>query len=292
MRLILLLTLGLILAQVAWSAPLLEFTEKPYGLIAWADFENAPYPHESRAEGRRSRSGNISPEHYQDSTVVMVVPEDFEPRQTVDLIVHIHGHGNNARAANDQFLLGDQVDAAGVNAILVIPQGPHMVSDSMFGKLDEPGGFEALVREVLESLQSSGVTTSRRLGRIVLMGHSGGYYTCGQVLKNGDLVDHVAEIYLWDATYAQIQHFAAYAQRPDVRIVSIFTGHLAEDNVDLLAMLQGDGTRALMIHDSLLSDDLLRRERVMLIHSDLSHNGVIMDTRNLERWLRTSALAE
>ncbi len=288
-----LLALALISLAAALSAdPALEFAEEPWGRVAIAPLESAPYPHPSRDEGFAGRRTFYPRDpHYIDSSVGFLVPRGYEARETVDIIVHFHGHGNNLRRLIPLFELGEQLEASGRNAILIVPQGPHDAGDSRNGKIDEPGGFTALIEESLALLRAAGVTRTEQPGRIVIMGHSGGYYTLGQIIANGDLAAHIAELYVWDAAYAQIEHFADFAARPDTRVVSIFTGHLAEENVDLLSDLQGRGIACALLHDSQVTDEVLRAERLLLMHTDLGHNNVMHETRHLERWLRTSTLS-
>lgn len=287
---------GLALAFAALSlstpaVPAIAFTEQPWGRLGIAHLSTAPYPHPSRDEGFAS-AGDVFPRdpHYIDSSVAFLVPRGYAPGGAVDLVVHFHGHSNHLRRLIPMFQLGEQLEASGVNAILIVPQGPWDARDSRFGKLDEPGGFAAFVAECLQALRLSGATRTERLGRIILMGHSGGYYTLGQIIANGDLADHVAELWLWDATYAQLAHFADFAARPGTRVRSIFTGHLAEENVDLMCDLQRRGVPFLFSHDTLVTDEQLASERIVFMHTDLGHNDVVMGTRHLERWLRASTL--
>ncbi len=281
-------------APAVLAAPSLVFEERPWGRLAVAALESAPYPHPSRDLGFASGSTFYPRDpHYIDSSVGFLVPRGFEPGNTVDLIVHFHGHGNHVRRVIGDFLLGEQLASSEVNAIMVVPQGPRDAGDSRFGRLDEPGGFEAFVREVLTCLRESGVTRTESLGRVIIMGHSGGYHTLGQIIANGDLADHIAECWLWDAAYAQQRHFIAFAARPGTRLRSICTGHLAEENTDILCGLQDLGVPALFLHDTVVTDEQLRAEKVVILRTTtVSHNDVIRRPPNLLRWLRTSSLAQ
>jgi hypothetical protein len=279
------------LTAAAHSAPTLDFTDMPWGRVAYAPLATAPYPHPSRDEGYATASTYFPRAgHYDDSTVAFLVPRGYRPGSEVDLVVHIHGWGNHVSQIVPFYELGEQLEASGVNAIMLVPQGPRDASDSRFGKLDEPGGFEAFIREALDSLHRSGVTGTERLGRIVIMGHSGGYYTLGQIIANGDLADHIAELWLFDSTYAQLEHFADFAQRPDTRVRSIFTDHLSDENVNFMCDLQKRGVPFLFKYDQLVTDDDLRDNRIVFMHTDLRHNYVMQETHHLERWLRTSTL--
>jgi hypothetical protein len=267
------------------------FEETDWGRLAIAPLESAPYPHHTRENGHQGKSEFFPRDpHYVDSSVAFLVPRGYGPGEAVDLVVHFHGHGSVLDQLIPQFQLGEQLEASGVNAVLIAPQGPHLASDSRNGKIDEPGGFAALVAESLAALRQSGITATEELGRVIIMGHSGGYHTLGQIIANGDLADKMTEVWLFDATYAQLENFADCAQREDKRLRSIFTAHLAEENVDLMCDLQRRGVPFLFRHDSLVTESDLEAERLILMHTDLGHNEVVFETRNLERWLRASDL--
>jgi hypothetical protein len=272
------------------SAPVLEFEDQPWGRMAIASLESAPYPHPSREEGFAS-TGSFYPRdpHYIDSSVAFLVPSGFEAGDQVDLIVHFHGHQTRISEHIAQMQLGEQLEASGVNAIMIVPQGPLNASDSRFGKIDEPRGFAALIEESLECLRRSGVTRSETPGRIAIMGHSGGFYPLGQIIANGDLADHIVELWIWDATYAQLEDFADFASRPDTHVRSIFTGHLSEENVDLATLLWQRDVPVTLTHDTLVTDEQLTDDRVVLMHTDLRHMQVMT---HLEQWARTSTLPQ
>lgn len=293
-RITLCLVTAAALAAGALAGPTLTFEDRPWGRLAIAPLETAPYPHPSRAEGFASGSTHYPAEtHYADSSVGFLVPRGHTPSESVDLVVHFHGHGNHISRVIADYLLGEQLASSEVNAIMLVPQGPRDANDSRFGRLDEPGGFEAFIRECLACLHESGVTSTETLGRIIIMGHSGGYYTLGQIIAGGDLADHIAECWLWDAAYAQQAHFIDFAARPGTHLRSICTGHLAEENSDILCGLQDRGIPALFLHDSLVTDEQLRTEKVIILRTTtVAHNDVIRRPPNLERWLRTSSLAQ
>jgi hypothetical protein len=272
------------------AAPILEFEDEPWGQLAIASLESAPYPHPSREEGFASSGSFYSRDpHYVDSSVAFLVPSGYEAGDEVDLIVHFHGHQTRIAEHIPQMSLGEQLEASGVNAILIVPQGPLNASDSRFGKIDEPGGFAALIEESLASLHRSGVTRSETPGRIAIMGHSGGFYPLGQVIANGDLADHIVELWIWDATYAHLERFAGFAARSDTHVRSIFTGHLSEENVDLATLLWQRDVPVTLTHDTLVTDEQLTDDRVVLMHTDLRHMEVVS---HFERWARTSRLSQ
>src|SRR4051794_5214455 len=205
-----------------------------YGELMLRDFHNAPYPHPSRSSGFKT----FGPEHYQDSTVGIVIPKSFKPTQRVDLIVHFHGHRNYVENVLDQYRLPDQVLGSGCNAILIVPQGPKDAADSGFGRMEDEGGFQALVREVLEFLHDEKKISTTTIGRIALTAHSGGYKAVSAICSRGGLRDNITDVLLFDASYGDLDGFADWIKLGgERRLVSIFTAHLAPANFELLTLL-------------------------------------------------------
>lgn len=251
---------------------------------------HAPYPHPSRAEGfQRNDASYPANPHYVDDSVALFVPRGYRPGPTVDLLYFFHGHGNSVRQALEQFDLRGQVLDSGRNVILVFPEGPKNAADSGLGKLEDPGGLKRLTAEVLEVLKREGHVTSGALGRVILSGHSGAYRGIALGLRHGGLEAHVSQVFLLDASYALLDDFAAWAARvPEGRLRSAFTDHLAGENDTLVNELRQRGLRPVRRPEAEVTDELLRQERLLFIHTpDRDHDGTV---GLLERWLRTSGL--
>src|SRR5207248_11339176 len=139
-------------------------------------FAHAPYPHASRDKGYQGRSKFYEKAgHYDDSTVGVFVPASFSPGDAVNYIVFFHGHMNRAADAIKQYKLLEQVAAAKVNAVLVVPQGPKDAADSGDGKLElDHNAMRDLLEEVTAFLQSEARVTTSNVGKVVLSAHSGG----------------------------------------------------------------------------------------------------------------------
>jgi hypothetical protein len=283
---------GLIVAVQATQQAGWQHTES--GVLILRPFEHAPYPHASRAEGYKSKE-TVFPVagHYDDGTVGIFIPAEYRPGETVDFVVHFHGHGNNVAHVFEQFGLCEQMTRAGVNAILVVPQGPKDVPDSGCGKLEhDAGAMAALLDEVARFLVDERKITSSRLGHVVLCAHSGGYKVTGVVLRIGGLGDHVTDVLLFDATYGQLESFAAWcAAGGNRRLVSIFTDHLAAENFELLTLLQAGHVPFTAIMEKDLGDEQLKSRAPLFIHTTaLQHNDVVSKGNYFARFVGTSGL--
>lgn len=255
-----------------------------------APFANAPFPHPSRANGHEY-DDKLFPaaQHYSDSTVALFIPKGWRDSASVDLLYYFHGWDNEVAQSLQEMALRETLVASGKNVILVFPQGPKKSSDSSCGKLEDPDGIKKLTMEVIERLRADGKTTATAPGRIVLSGHSGAYRVIGKSLKHGGLEDHVAEVYLLDATYGELDNFAAWTQRhPDGKLRSIFTEHLATENVELMAKLDAAGTSfRLGIDGEEANDGLFAAPRVFLYTTKRDH---VACRELLGPWLKASGL--
>lgn len=299
------------------------WTKKPWGEVYAAEFKHAPYPDDSRRTGYTNRRGDHFPAegHYDDATVAIAIPAGYRATAHADIVVHFHGHGNTVANALEQFRLGEQLEASGRNAVLVLPQGPKLAPDSGGGKLEKPGQFTLFLSETLDLLEREGrVMPGARVRHVILSAHSGGYRVAGMILAKGGATDSIREAWLFDAAYAQLDELAAPFASPDSgrRLRSIFTDHLANENIGLMSRLSLRGAPVFVVHDDHLStagttagafaafpfhsegaepgkDELaqiLGAQPNLFIHTGLSHSGLVMETRYFERFARASANLE
>ena len=265
------------------------------GKLMLRPFATAPYPHASRAAGWKNSAGTVfAPDHYTDSTVGIFVPNGFKPGGGVNLIVYFHGHRNHVSQVIDTFKLEEQIAKSGVNAILVVPQGPLDVPDSGGGKLEhDDDAFERFVVDVSTYLEAEGITPDNRIGNIALVAHSGGYNVTAAILHRGGLSELIHDVILLDATYGGLQWFADFAAaHPTDRIVSFHTKHLDDENIELAKLLDTAGVAHCEVAEADLSAKTLFGAGAIFISTTLAHNDVPSGKDYLALCLKTSRLAK
>ena len=266
-----------------------------YGELRLRYFKNAPYPHPSRENGWQYNDTDYPAEtHYSDSTVGIFIPVNYSPQKRVDYIVHFHGHMNHVAKVFSDFSLQQQVFKSGVNAILLVPQGPKNARDSGCGRLEEePDAFGKLLSEVTNFLLSESVIKTDSIGKIVITAHSGGYKVTGNIVSRSELKGHITDLILFDATYSNLEGFAAWAKIDrSRRLVSIFTNHLSGENIELVSMLDDFSLPYSMTLDSRLSDKNLTSRKAHFIYTtELGHNELLTKKDYYSLFLQTSALA-
>ena len=267
----------------------------PAGRTIFKRFTEAPYPYASRAQGHSYDGKTFDfANHYNDNTVGLFVPSGFTPAaQGVDFIVHFHGWNNHVARVLDFYRLREQVEASGVNAVLVVPQGPYDAPDSDDGKLQhEPGAFAALLAEVADFLQEQGVIRKSAVRSVVLTAHSGGYQGLSAVLKIGGDSTLVTDVALFDAAYGNLDGFAGWLETGvDHRLVSLFTDDTISGNVELLSMLQAQASTSRVLMQTGLTRAVLNLRGGTFVYTpDIPHDEIMQRLDYYELFLATSAL--
>src|SRR3954447_5058835 len=171
---------------------------------------DAPFLNISKGDrrGHRSYSGRVfwQDETYNDSRVLVHVPEHFDVRKPGVIVVFFHGNGATLeRDVRDRQLVPQQITDSGVNAVLLAPQLAVDAADSSAGKFWQPGGLKRFIAESAEHL--AGLTGDPAAVKafanmpVVLVGYSGGFLPAAYSLEVGGLGSRVRGVFLLDAVY-------------------------------------------------------------------------------------------
>ena len=110
------------------------------GKVYRFELDNAPFPHQDKANGH-TYDGKLysAEEHYSDSTTLVYIPKYFNLKGRTDVVVYFHGWNNNVDSMIIQFDLVTQFYDSGINAILVMPEGPKKCSGFFRRKVRRKG---------------------------------------------------------------------------------------------------------------------------------------------------------
>lgn len=259
------------------SRPVWE--ESQYGQLILRPFAHAPYPHASRMNGHQYNDEFFPYKgHYDDATVGIFIPKDYKPGRTVNYVVHFHGWNNHVSKVIEHYQLPRQMEEAGVNAILVVPQGPKDAKDSDDGKMQyDKGAFALLLEEVTDFLNEQGKIHTKVIGDITLTTHSGGFRAVASILDHGGLAEHITDVCLLDSTYGNRDWFANWAAAsPNHRLISFHTQHLNDENEDLRDLLDKRGVAWRTVPDFELKDSDFIPRGVLIVPTLLPHDEVPM----------------
>ncbi|MEO7310531.1 MAG: hypothetical protein ABIX01_09045 [Chitinophagaceae bacterium] len=239
-------------------------------------------------------------EHYNDSTVFIFVPDYYDKTKATNFVFWFHGWNNNIDSALSQFQLLEQFYAAHQNAIFVFPEGPKNAPDSYCGKWEQKRAFTSFyINDIWMFLSNEKILVGGYGpdATITLAGHSGAYRVIGKIDQGNDHL--VAEIILFDALYGEIDGFVDFALRihrqlsskAPKKFINIYTdnGGTQQNSLDFLKTL--DSLHIPYLHkeeDELVSGDL-KNNRIIFLHSKKTHNEVITNNRNFERFLKKEA---
>ena len=199
--------------------------------------------------GHRSLSGRIywQDQTYNDSRVLVHVPESFDVRKPGVIVVFFHGNGATLeRDVRDRQLLPQQISDSGVNAVLLAPQLAVDAADSSAGKFWQPDGFKRFMAEAAEQFAklSGDPASAKAFAKmpIVIVGYSGGFLPTAFSLDVGGISNRVRGVVLLDAVYGQLDKFVSWiANNRSGFFVSSYTHYTARHDQELMRMLRDKG---------------------------------------------------
>lgn len=199
--------------------------------------------------GHRSYSGRVfwQDETYNDSRVLVHVPEHFDVRKPGVIVVFFHGNGATLeRDVRDRQLVPQQITDSGANAVLLAPQMAVDAADSSAGKFWQPGGLKRFMEESASRLaQLTGDPNSARAFAnmpIVIVGYSGGFLPTAWSLEVGGISDRVRGVVLLDAVYGEMDKFASWIEsHRSGFFVSSYTHYTARRDRELMSTLRQKG---------------------------------------------------
>jgi hypothetical protein len=177
------------------------------------------------------RAGAFSGSAHPD--VAVHVPPGFDATRRPGLVIYFHGWEgcvtaalsrddtpcSDSGAARPGTDLASQIDAAGVNALLVAVELRRDMPTGEPGNLATPGGLRDLLRELFSEHLAGPLGCALEvdgLDRVVLVAHSGGYQAAASALALGD-VARITEVDLLDALYGADDVFSRWIRSQTAR---------------------------------------------------------------------------
>jgi hypothetical protein len=277
-----------------WYSPVSAQADSAYRSLHFSSIHNC-FPDTGRANGHLDGDSIFRPMagHYDDSSVLLIVPRGLKADQKIDLVFWFHGWHNNIDTAVAFYGLARQFAASQRNAILVLPEAAKNAADSYGGKLQQKGMFRLLVGDVMDELKNKAIVPQNAgPGHIVLAGHSGGFRVIADILKNGQVP--VNEVWLFDALYGQLPVFLDWIQEDKRhRFIHWFTNHGGgtDEMSDTLMLQLSDRHRDyLLTGEEILRPPMIRNNRILFVHSHREHNVIINDPDDFRLLLENSSL--
>jgi len=260
-----------------------------YRLLHFSSPHNC-FPDTARDHGHVDGDGKDLPRagHYDDSSVLLVVPAGFRADKPVELVFWYHGWHNNIDTALQFYGLARQFAASGRNAVLVLAEAAKNAADSYGGKMRQRGMFQLLVGDVMNELKrQKTVAADAVAGRVVLAGHSGAYSVIADILENGG--QGVDEVFLFDALYGRLSTYLKWVENGDHHFVHWFTntGYGPDKMSDTMMLkLRQDGIAYGSTKEASVDGGMIRDNKILFVHSPREHNVIINDPDDFAELLK------
>jgi hypothetical protein len=199
--------------------------------------------------GHRGAGGKVfwQDQTFNDSRVLMHVPENFDIRKPGVIVVFFHGNGATLeRDVRDRQRVPRQISDSGANAVLLAPQLAVDAADSSAGKFWQPGGLKRFVAESADHLATlygdpRAASTFAEMP-VVIVGYSGGFLPTAWSLGVGGLDGRVRGVFLLDAVYGELDKFASWIENNRSGFfVSSYTHYTARHDQELMHLLRNKG---------------------------------------------------
>jgi hypothetical protein len=249
---------AIVATAAADAAPL------PRSLTALVPFATAPFPYDGLIPEtgepfldvvRGGRRGHTAPrggvywedETYADNRGLVFIPAGFDPTRPAVIVAFFHG--NEATLESDVLRRQNvtaQLQASGLNAVLVAPQFAIDALDSSAGRFWQPGAFGDWLMEAGDQfaalLGDPALASGFDRLPVVLVAYSGGYLPAAYSLAVGGASARLCGVILLDAIYDEVPMFADWiARKGGAFFFSAYTASAAEGNAALASMLAERG---------------------------------------------------
>jgi len=185
-------------------------------------------------------------------------------RASAGVVLYVHGFNTTADRAWKRDGLAAQLTASRKNALYVAVQGARSLKD---------GPRFTSLRRVLE-LVARHAKLELPAGRVVAVGHSGGYWTIVSWLHHARL----KRVILLDGMYGFVAEYRRWVDRPDRRLVFVARGTRGLSRRFIRGM-RGAVARRGVPRRARGFTAPQRRARVLHIDSQYSHSGIISSRR-------------
>ena len=102
------------------------------------------------------------------------------------------------------------------------------------------------------------------------------------------------EVWLFDALYGGTENFLAWSDSQHGRLLDIYTDHggTTNETLRLMKLPKDRGTRILAAKDQQVTPMELQTNRLIFLHTDMTHNEVVEKRKTFTQFLGTSCLQD
>lgn len=250
---------------------------KEYGVFIKTVSAFNMFPDSLRNIEPRMYQGKIYPTttNYQDSSVFIFIPKHFKQHASYEVVFWFHGWYNTIDSTIQSFRLIEQFTATNRNAIFVFPEAAKNAPDSYAGKFERPEYFNLFVKDLIEQLSRKKILHNKLPGKLIIAGHSGAYRAISYILQYSGFKIHT--VVLFDGLYGRDDVFMDYLTRHrSFQFINVYTNN--GGTKELSETFFGNMNkrwRYKKVTETALTDKDIKRNKVLFIHSNKEHNGVM-----------------
>lgn len=226
-------------------------------------------------------------DHYSDSNLLIIIPENFRATKKADIIFWFHGWNNNIDSAVVRYGLVRQFAESRLNAVLVLAETAKDAPDSYGGKLEQQNTFKNLVNDVLQKLAIGNIIPANcSASHIILAGHSGAYRVMANILQNGNV--SVNEVILFDALYADTDKFMNWVNADSThRFIDLYTndGGTYDESKDMMRQITSLNVGEDSVEEADVTPGQLQKNKIIFIHTLHAHNDIIQHPDNFKLFI-------
>lgn len=243
---------------------------------------NAMFP-----DNRFNPNYSSNDSRFNDNSAIIFVPKHFNKNKPWHYFLWFHGWNNNIYSTLEQFKLKEQLNASGINAILVMPEAAKNAQDSYCGKWEQANYFNRFMQDVNDKLVSENIINANTNGDLIIAGHSGASRVLVQIITYSNLP--IKSIFLFDAISGNEDKIASYLQNhTNCSLINLYTNkqNTNASSKRLQQIIQKNGLAFVQKEDTQFAENDMRQTRILLMHTLLSHNDVATSNDYITKFLR------
>ncbi|MFC4230327.1 hypothetical protein ACFOW1_00390 [Parasediminibacterium paludis] len=245
---------------------------------------NAMFP-----DNRFNPNYSSNDSRFNDNTTILFVPKYFNKNKPWHYFLWFHGWNNNIYSTLEQFKLREQLNASGINAILVMPEAAKNAQDSYCGKWEQANYFNRFMKDINDKLVGENIINPNSNGDLMIAGHSGASRVLVQIINFSNLP--IKSILLFDAISGNEDKIANYLQHhTNCSLINLYTNkpNTNASSKKLQQIIQKNGLQFVQKEDTQFAENDMRKTSILLMHTLLSHNDVTTSNDYIAKFLKAT----
>ncbi len=268
---------------------------KPSSNLPFVPGDTQPFPkRDTEKEVPNSPSGPQTPERivelfkmnnrsadHAGPDAVVRLPKNFDPNKPINLVIYNHGWGDTVKSSYSKTGMGQQLDNAPPNTVLILPewQAQAGASNGNQGRFSEAGRIRSFLQEVLDKTPGLNGKTLNDVKNIDVISHSAGDNATLSLVNNNGLEKKISSLTLLDSMYNTTTGFDNWIQM-NIQELAKGTKQFRNIYFDKAARVEAQADRVRdMMRRASLNDELVYHDnqngQSVMDASDMAKHGIV-----------------